>query len=173
MLREQKEQIVNWLSDELLQSGIVISTNYQGLSAKQIADLRNALTSVGAQYHVVKNSLAKLAADVAGKPKLVEIIEGPVALAFGYDDEVTVAKTLSQYIKSTGLSVQIRGGLLGERVLTAGEVVGMASLPPKEILIARLVGQIQAPLQSLHNVLGSPIRGLLTVLQNKVQYDNQ
>lgn len=173
MLREQKEQIVNCLAEELLRSGIVISTNYQGLSAKQMADLRNALTAVGAQYHVVKNTLVQFAADIAGKSKLMKIIEGPVALAFGYDDEVILAKALSQYIKSTGLPLQIRGGLLGERVLTSEEVVGLASLPPKEFLLARLVGQIQAPVQSLHNVLSSPIRGLLTVLQNKIQSDNQ
>ena len=169
MLREKKVQIVSSLADDLSRSTIIIATNYQGLLAKQMAELRNALAKAGVEYHVVKNTLVYRAADQAGKPQLRDIIEGPVALAFGYDDIVNTAKALNQYIKSAALSLQIRGGLLGDRILLPEEVVSLANLPPREVLISKLIGQLQAPVGTLHNILSFPLQGLLNVLQNRAQ----
>ena len=169
MLREKKVQIVSNLADDLSRSTIIIATNYQGLLAKQMAELRNALAKAGVEYHVVKNTLVYRAADQAGKPQLRDIIEGPVALAFGYDDIVNTAKALNQYIKSAALSLQIRGGLLGDRILLPEEVVSLANLPPREVLISKLIGQLQAPIGTLHNILNLPLQGLLNVLQNRAQ----
>ena len=169
MLREKKAQIVSNLADDLSRTTIVIATDYRGLLAKQMAELRNALGKAGVGYHVVKNTLAYRAADQIGKPQLRDIIEGPVALAFGYDDVVNVAKALNQYIKSTTLPLEIKGGLLGDRILPPEEVLKLASLPPREVLIARLLGQLQAPVGSLHNLLSFPLRGLLNVLQSRAQ----
>jgi len=169
MLKEKKAEIVSNLADDLSRSSIIIATNYQGLLAKQMAELRNALTRAGIGYHVVKNTLVYRAADQAGKPQLRDIIEGPVALAFGYEDIVNTARTLSQCIKSSALSLQIRGGLLGDRILLPEELASLANLPSKEVLISRLLGQLQAPVATLHNLLSFPLRGLVTVLQNKAQ----
>ncbi|MGQ9546033.1 MAG: 50S ribosomal protein L10 [Dehalococcoidia bacterium] len=169
MIREKKAQIVNRLTDDLLRSTIVIATNYQGMLAKQMAELRNALTKAGIEYHVVKNTLTYRAAEQAGKPQLKDIVEGPVALAFGYDDAVNAAKALVQYIKSAALSLQIKGALLGSRVLAPEEVVSLTNLPPREALIGRLIGQLQAPIGAFHSALSSPLRGLLYILQNRAQ----
>ena len=169
MLREKKVQIVGNLADDLSRSTIIIATNYQGLLAKQMAELRNALAKAGIGYHVVKNTLVYRAADQAGKPQLREIIEGPVALAFGYDDIVNTAKALNQYIKSAALSLQIRGGLLGDRILLPEELASLANLPTREVLISKLVGQLQAPVVTLHNILNFSLQGLLNVLQNRAQ----
>jgi len=169
MLKEKKAQIVSNLVDDLSRSTIIITTNYQGLLAKQMADLRNALAKAGIGYHVVKNTLVYRAADQASKPHLRDIVEGPVALAFGYEDIVTTVKTLNQYIKSSALSLQIRGGLLGDRILLPEELATLANLPPREVLISRLLGQLQAPIGTLHNIISFPLRGLLTVLQNRAQ----
>ena len=169
MLREKKVQIVSNLADDLSRSTIIIATNYQGLLAKQMAELRNALAKAGVEYHVVKNTLVFRAADQAGKPQLRDIIEGPVALAFGYDDVVNTAKALNQYIKSAALSLQITGGLLGDRILLPEEVVSLANLPTREVLISKLIGQLQAPVGTLHNILNLPLQGLLNVLQNRTQ----
>jgi len=169
MLREKKVQIVSNLADDLSRSTIIIATNYQGLLAKQITELRNVLSKVGIGYHVVKNTLVYRAADQVGKPQLKDIIEGPVALAFGYDDIVNTAKVLNQYIKSAALPLQIRGGLLGDRILPPEEVVNLANLPPREVLISKLIGQLQAPVGTLHNILYFPLQGLLNVLQNRAQ----
>lgn len=169
MLKEKKAQIVSNLADDLSRSTIIIATNYQGLLAKQMADLRNVLTRAGIGYHVVKNNLVYRAADQASRPHLKDIVEGPVALAFGYDDAVSTARTLHQYIKSTGLSLQIKGGLLEDRILLPEELASLANLPSREILVSRLIGQLQAPVVTLHNILSSPLRGILTVLQNRAQ----
>jgi large subunit ribosomal protein L10 len=169
MLKEKKAQIVSDLAADLSRTTIVIATNYQGLLAKQMADLRNALTKAGIGYHVVKNTLVYRAADQAGKPHLKGIIEGPVALAFGYEDVVDTVKTLNQCIKSSALSLEIRGGLLGDRVLPPDELVILANLPPKGVLVSRLLGQLQAPIVTLHNIVSFPLRGLLTVLQQRAQ----
>jgi large subunit ribosomal protein L10 len=169
MLKEKKAQIVGNLVDDLSRSTIIIATNYQGLLAKQMADLRNALTKAGIGYHVVKNTLVYRAADQASKPHLKDIVEGPMALAFGYDDAASTAKVFNQYVKSMGLSLKVKGGLLGDRVLLPEELASLANLPPREILISRLLGQLQAPMGTLHNFLSFPLRGLLTVLQNRAQ----
>jgi large subunit ribosomal protein L10 len=168
MLREKKVQIVSSLADDLSRNNIIIATNYQGLLAKQMTELRNALSKAGVEYHVVKNTLVFRAADQAGKPQLRYIIEGPVALAFG-DDVVNTAKALNQYIKSAALPLQIIGGLLGDQILPPQEVVSLATLPPREVLIANLIGQLQAPIGTLHNILNLPLQGLLNVLQNRAQ----
>ncbi|MFW6105237.1 MAG: 50S ribosomal protein L10 [Chloroflexota bacterium] len=168
MLREKKVQIVSNLADDLSRSNIIIATNYQGLLAKQMAGLRDTLSSAGVEYHVVKNTLVFRAADQAGKPQVRDIIEGPVALAFG-DDAVSTAKALNQYIKSSTLPLQIIGGLLGDKIIPPQEVVNLANLPPREVLIAKLIGQLQAPIATLHNILNLPLQGLLNVLQNKAQ----
>jgi large subunit ribosomal protein L10 len=169
MLKEKKAEVVSNLVDDLSRSTVVIATNYQGLLAKQMADLRNALTKAGIGYRVVKNTLVFRAADQASMPHLKDIIEGPVALAFGYDDAVNAAKALHQYIRSTGSSLQIKGGLLHDRVLLPEELASLADLPPREVLISRLIGQLQAPISALHNMLSYPMRGVLTVLQNRAQ----
>jgi len=169
MLKEKKVQIVSNLAESLSRSTIIIATNYQGLLAKQMAELRNALVKAGVEYHVVKNNLVYRAADQTGKSQLRGIIEGPVALVFGYDDIVNTAKALNQYIKSAALPVQIRGALLGDRILTPEEVVSLATLPTREVLISKLIGQLQAPVSTLHNILNFPLQGLLNVLQKKAQ----
>jgi large subunit ribosomal protein L10 len=169
MLREKKVEIVSNLADDLSRSTIIIATNYQGLLAKQMAELRNALAKAGIGYHVVKNTLVYRAADQAGKPQLRDIIEGPVALVFGHDDIVNTVKAFNQNIKSAALPLQIRGGLLGDRILLPEELVSLANLPTRGVLISKLLGQLQAPMSTLHNILSFPLRGLLNVLQNKAQ----
>jgi large subunit ribosomal protein L10 len=169
MLREEKEQIVAKLADKIDSSTIIIVTNYQGLPAKEMAELRSALAKMGAEYHVVKNTLAWFAADRAGKKQLTDIVEGPVALAFGYEDAVNPVKVLNQYIKSTESPLQIKGGLVGERILTPDEVMSLADLPPREILISQLINQLRIPISSLHNILNCPLQGLLVVLQGRAQ----
>jgi len=169
MLKEEKARVVKNLVEDLSRSSIVIATNYQGLPAKQMAELRSSLARAGISYHVVKNTLVYRAAEQVGKPQLKGLVEGPIALAFGYDDTVAAVKAFNQFIKSMSLNLQIRGGLLGDRVLQPEELVSLASLPPKEVLIAKLLGQLQAPLSSLHNALSFPLRGLVTVLQSRVQ----
>mgnify|MGYP001026689109 CR=1 FL=1 len=169
MLREKKIQLVNKLTDDLARSTIVIVTNYRGLPVKQITELRHVLAKADADYHVVKNTLTRFAADKASKSQIMGMIEGPIALAFGYGDVVNLAKALKQYIKSTESPLEIKGGLLENRILTPEEIVNLASLPPKEVLISQLIAHLQAPVRGLYNTLNFPLQGLLNLLQSRAQ----
>ena len=169
MLREKKEQIVNKLAESLSRSTIVVITNYQGATAKQMNDLRRTLADTGVEYHVVKNTLLRFALEKAGKTGVSSLIDGPIALAFGYDDILVPVKTLSQHIKSGALPITFRGGMLGDRVLTASEITDLANLPSREVLIAKLIGQMQAPMLNLNNILSAPLQRLLLVLQSRIR----
>ncbi len=173
MQREEKTKVVSELADALSRSAIIISTNYQGMRGKQMTELRHTLANANIEYRVVKNTLVYSAADDAGMMRLMQIIEGPVGLAFGYDEIANTARILNQYIKSASSPLRIRGGLLGDRVLAPEEVVGLANLPSMDILVSSLIGQLQTPVARLHNVLAAPMRGLIYVLQNMAQQAKQ
>ena len=165
MLKEKKAKIIDGIAEDLARSTVIIATGYQGMTAKDMAELRQLLYRAGTDFRVVKNTLTRLAADKANRPQVMSLVEGPVALAFGYGDIVEPARVLSQYIKSTSAVLQIKGALLGDQVLSADGVQDLARLPPRDVLLSRLIGQLQAPVRSLHNVLSSPLQGLLTSLQ--------
>jgi large subunit ribosomal protein L10 len=165
MLKDKKARIIDGIAEDLSRSTVVVTTGYQGMTAKDMAELRQILSGAGIGFRVVKNTLARFAAEKADRRQLMSLIEGPVALAFGYDDMVKPAKVLSQYVKSTGAALQIKGALVGDQVVSASGVQDLASLPPRDVLLSRLVGQLQAPMRSLQNVLSSPFQRLLTSLQ--------
>jgi len=169
MLKEKKEQMVDELAASLSRCTIAVATDYRGLTAKEMVQLRRRLTALGIEYRVIKNTLTRFAAEKASKKQLETFLTGPVAIAFGYDDVIKPAQVLREHIRSTGSVLQIKGGILGDRLLTAEDVANLANLPPREVLISRLMGQLQAPLQALHNVLSAPLRGLLNVMQARIQ----
>jgi large subunit ribosomal protein L10 len=169
MLKERKEQIISELADSLSRCTIAIATGYRGLSAKEAVQLRRRLTELGVEYRVVKNTLTRFACEKAGKKQLETLLTGPLAIAFGYDDVIKPAQALSEHIRSSGSVLQIKGGVLGDRLVTAKEISMLAATPPRDVLISQLVGQLQAPLQILHNVLSAPLQGLLNVIQARIQ----
>jgi large subunit ribosomal protein L10 len=168
MLKNKKEQIINELADNLSRCTIAVATDYRGLTAKEMVQLRRHLTQLGIDYRVVKNTLTRFAAEKAGKKQLAVLLSGPVAIAFGYDDTVKPAQALRDHIRSVGSVLQIKGGVMGERLLTADDVTALATMPPREVLISKLMGQLQAPLQALHNVLNAPLQGLSNIIQARI-----
>ena len=169
MQKNEKEKIINELADKLSTCTIVIATDYRGLTAKEMVQLRRQLTESGIEYRVAKNTLIKFAAERNDMAQLEAFLVGPVALTFGFDDIITPAKVLNDYIRSTSSVLQIKGGLMGNRLLDGKEVINLGNIPPKEVLLGQLVGQLAYPIQSLHNVLSAPIRGLLNVFQARIQ----
>ena len=147
------------------QFSMAIATDYSGMSVGRMTELRRSLREKGIQFRVVKNSLAHLAADAAGRPLLKDIIQGPTGIAIGSGEAVETARALSEFIRATRAPVRVRGGVLGERVLSAGEVGTLATLPSRDELLARLMGQLQAPVAGLLYVLNAPLSGLARVLQ--------
>jgi large subunit ribosomal protein L10 len=169
MLKEKKGQMIDELASRLSRCTIAVATDYRGLTAKEMVQLRRRLTESGIEYRVIKNTLTRFAAEKAGKNQLETLLTGPVAIAFGYDDVIKPAQVLREHIRSVGSVLQIKGGILGDRLLTAEDVANLAILPSKDVLLARLVGQLNAPLQALHNVLSAPLRGLLNVMQARIK----
>lgn len=164
MRLEEKKQTVSELAQKLERSNIVITTNYIGLTVAEMTELRRKLRQEGIEYRVIKNTLARFAAEQVDKENLNSIIEGPTAIAFGYGDETVPAKALLDYIRSTKSELKIRGGLMRERVLSASEVATLATLPPKEVLIAKLLSGMQGSIFALVNVLNANIAGFTNLL---------
>jgi len=167
--REKKERIVERLQEALAKCNVGIFTDYRGLSTLDMTDLRRKLKEADIEYKVVKNTLARLAAAGIDREDLVSSFDGPVAIAFGYSDITVPARVLSDYIRETKVSLDIKGGFLSDRLLTLAEVTDLATLPPREVLIARALGGIQSPLTALVNCLTAPMRGVIGVLQARIQ----
>jgi len=147
-----------------------VLTDYKGLSNAELTALRRKLRDSGIEYRVVKNTLARFAAEKAGKSFLAGSFEGPVAIAFGYDEVVEPAKTLSAYIRSAPDTVlSIKGGFMGDRLLSQDDVKTLASIPSREVLIAQVLGGMQAPIAGFINGLASPLRGLGYILQARIK----
>ena len=168
MPKEKKVKAVDSLKDRIGRSNIMLITDYRGLPAKEMTQLRRHLTKSGAEYKVVKNTLALLAARQVGKEKIVDLLSGPVAIVFGYEDVVKPVQGLIEYIKNSGVTLPVKGGVMGDKILSSEDIQTLATLPAKEVLISRLVGQMLAPLQGIHGVLVAPLRGLITVLQGRL-----
>jgi len=169
MLRERKEEAVKGIEEFLLNCKVAIVTDYRGMSVSEMSELRHRLKESGIEYHVVKNSLACLAAERAGKEELKNLLWGPSAIAFSYGEVTEPARILADYIRSSKVSLSIKGGLLDERLLNSDEVMILSSLPPKEILISQLMQQMQAPISSLLAVLSANLGGIIRVLKARKQ----
>ena len=169
MLKKEKETIIQNLVNDMSRSVIIITTDYRGLSAKEMVQLRQKLREAGVQYKVAKNTLTRFAADRAGKQQLGTLLNGPLALVFGYDDIIKPAQALREHIRATGSVLKITGGVLGDKLLSTDDVVALSIIPPREVLLAQLLGQLQAPLQGVYNVIRAPLQSFLSVLQARVR----
>jgi len=169
MSKEKKAQIIDMLQDTFSRCKIAILTDYRGLATAEMTALRRKLQESGSEYKVVKNTLARFAAARAGKEDFVSSIEGPIAIAFGYGDITEPAKVLTSYIRDSKSILSIKGGFLGDRVLTSEDVTTLSTLPPREVLVARVLGQMKSPVSTLVSCLISPLRGMVGVLQARIQ----
>ena len=164
MPTEAKARTIDEIAQKLRDSRVAIFTNYRGLSVKDLADLRGRLRPASVEYHVVKNTLTRFAAERANvTADLSAVLEGPTAVGFGFDDVVQAAKAINDYARTSRV-LEIKAGLLENRVLSAAEVTALATLPAKPQLQAQLLGTITAPVQNLYSVLNGHARGLLNVL---------
>ncbi len=169
MSREKKTQIIDVLQEIFSKCRVGILTDYRGLLTSEMTTLRRRLQESGSEYKVVKNTLARLAAARAGKNNLVNSFDGPTAIAFSYGDITAPAKVLAGYIRDSKASLSIKGGFLGDRLLTSEEVMTLSILPSREILLARVLGQMKSPVSALLSCLTTPMRGIIGVLQARIK----
>ena len=165
---EKKKAIVAELKDKLTGCKGAVLVSYRGLTVAQDTALRVELRKAGVNYHVVKNTMTRIAATEAGMEELVAHLEGTTALAVSAEDAVAPAKVISEFIKKNNLAEQgiltVKAGIVEGKVVGADDVKAIASLPSREVLIGKLLGSIQAPLSNTVGVMGSMVRSIVTVL---------
>ena len=169
MSREKKIQIMDKLQEIFSTCSVGILADYRGLSAPEMTELRRNLREAGIEYKVIKNTLARFAAEKAGKNELMNFFNGPTSIAFSYGDIMGPARALAEYIRDSKDAIRIKGGFLSDRLLTAKDVIVLATLPPREILLAKVLGGMQSPIIILLSQLATPMRGLVNVLQARIQ----
>ncbi|MFC2030705.1 50S ribosomal protein L10 [Chloroflexota bacterium] len=170
--REKKREIVADYAERLSASQAVVLTEYRGLTVSDITDLRGKLREVDSGYQVVKNTLFRLALDEAGLPLPEEQLEGPIAVGYCYEEVPPAAKVLTEFAKQFG-AVRIRGAILGQELLDADGVKALAALPPREVLLAQMLGAVQGPAGSIVNTVLAPMRELVQVLKARGEQEQE
>ncbi len=164
MPRPDKERKVEELKERFSGKTSLVVTEYRGLSVQDMAELRKLLRGNGVELRVVKNTLARIAVRGTEMEALLEMLEGPVALAFIHGDVIAAAQSLTAYARRNP-SLKIKGGVIEGKPVQAAEVRAIAALPPREVLLARALGGMRAPISGLVGVLTGPVRGLTQVLK--------
>jgi large subunit ribosomal protein L10 len=144
MVKQNKIDAVEKLVEKLKKAKSIVITDYRGLTVSQITDLRKKLRAENIEYRVLKNRLTKIALDLAGCDPLDEVLVGPSALAFGYDDPVPPARIIYEFAKKHK-NLSPKGGLLGTKRIDLPTLERLSKLPSKEALLGRLLGSLQSP----------------------------
>ncbi len=170
MLKTDKERVIAELAERLKETETLVITDYRGLTTSDLAELRAQLRKHGARFSIVKNTLAKRAAEEAGASNLLGYLEGPTAIAFleSDGDPVGVAKVLGDTAKATKV-LSIRGGVLQGAEIRAEQFAELAKLPPADVLRAQLVGAISAAPTAIVGLFTAPLRDLVGVLDARVK----
>jgi len=165
MPTQKKIDTVADLKRRLERATLVASTAYRGLRVKELQELRRRLGDGGFEVKVVKNTLVKLAANEAGQQDLMQIIDGPTALAFSYGDMIEAAKALTGYAQTAPQGFAIQGGFMDGHVLSAQDLRDLVRIPPKPVLLSQLMGQLQSPLAGFIALLDAPLQELTLLFQ--------
>jgi large subunit ribosomal protein L10 len=169
MLRQDKERIVSELAERLKSSQNLLVADYRGLTMPEIDELRSKLLETGARFSVVKNTLTRRAAEEAGVKQLLELIDGPTAIAFidAEGDPAAAAKILNDTARAHDVLV-IRGGLLEGDTVSDVEIKRLATLPPADVVRAQFAGAVAAPLTTIVGLFTAPLRDLVNVLDARI-----
>ncbi len=169
MLKQDKERIVAELAERLRSAHNLLVADYRGLTMPEIDELRTKLLESGARFSVVKNTLTRRAAEEAGVQALLELIDGPTAIAFidADGDPAAAAKILNDTARAHDVLV-IRGGLLEGDSISDVEVKRLATLPPTELLHAQFAGAVAGPLTTIVGLFAAPLRELVNVIEARI-----
>jgi large subunit ribosomal protein L10 len=170
MQKEDKQRVVEELAERLRSSQTLIVADYRGLTMPQIDGLRTELLKHGAKFTVVKNTLTRRAAEAAGAEQLLALLEGPTAIAFleADGDPVAVAKAIAATTRETRV-LEVRGGMLEGRSITAAEIESLGKLPPVEQLRGQVLGAIAGPLYAVVGLFNAPLQNLLGLIDARIE----
>lgn len=168
----RKVAMLDEITESMQRSTVAISADYRGLTVAQMTRLRRALRPSGVEVKVVKNTIAAMAADKAGRPEMKQLLNGPSAIAFGAGDPVAPARALTEFIRAERLEITLHGAWLDGRVLGGSEVEGIASLPSKEQLLGNFMSKMQSPLYGFAGLIQAAQRnfaGLIEARANQLE----
>ncbi len=157
---ELKKTVVQEIKGKFEQAHSAIFLDYRGLTVAEVTDLRNQVRAAGVEYVVLKNTMIDLAVKELGITGLDEHLKGPTAVAFGMTDAVAPAKVLTEFIKKVK-KTSIKCGVVEGTVIDAKGVQALSELPPKEVLIAKMMGSLNAPITNFVGVLSATLRSLV------------
>jgi large subunit ribosomal protein L10 len=157
--RAHKVEVIEEVKTRIGASTASIVSEYRGLTVAELAELRNALSTVGGDYKIFKNTLVRRAIDGGAYQPLEEYLSGPSALTFVQGDISAVAKALRDFSR-TNPHLVIKGGLADGSLLSSADLAALAELPPREVLLARLAGALAAPMQQMAGLLQALPRNL-------------
>lgn len=160
LTKKAKEKMLEEVTAELKKAELVIVSDYRGLNVKAINDLRGKLRSEQCRYKITKNTMNRLACRQAGVESLEPLFEGPTAIAYSSADPVAAAKVFNEFAKENEALV-VKGGLLSGQVLDAAGIKALGDIPPREVLLAQVVGGFQAPIAGFASVLSGTLRSLV------------
>ncbi len=155
MPTQKKIDTVRDLRDRIERCSIAMAADYRGLSVTQMNQLRRAMHEAGVEMRIVKNRLFLLAAQQAERPVMAELVDGPTAIVFGYDDVSIPAKAATEYERTARNDFALRKGVLESRILSSAELRDLAALPPREVLLGQVAATLQAPVAQLARLLAS------------------
>lgn len=162
--RTQKERIVKEYGERLARAQVLIWSRYERVKFPEFQNLRAALRNANAETVVVTNTLMSRALQEAGLPVNDEFANGPSLVTFVYGDIAPAAKAMIDFTRDKPDRLQVIGGLVGGKVVNSDGVQALTELPSREVLLARVVGGIQAPISGLVGTLGAMLRGVVNVL---------
>ena len=158
-----KAEAVEEIRKKLERAQSVVIYDYRGLTVDEVTTLRAECRKAGVEYRVLKNKLVKRAADLLGIEGADQYFAGPSAIVFGYDDPVAPAKIISAAVTKLK-KTEIKGGIVDNKAIDAAGVQALAELPPKEVLIAKMLGSMNAPITGFVGVLNGTLRKLVYAL---------
>lgn len=162
--KERKKEVVSEYSDWIEKSSALILAEYKGLTMKDMDELRRRVREVGGEFHIVKNTLGKLAFESAGMKMPEGFFEGSTAIAFAFKDVPGLAKTMTEFNRVSD-ALKVKGGYLGRNPIAAQDVKALAELPPLPVMRAQLLGTIMAPASKLVRTLAEPSRQVAAVIK--------
>jgi large subunit ribosomal protein L10 len=161
--KARKEELVAQYVDLIERSSAIFITEYTGMNVKTMDELRNKVYEVNGEYHVTKNTLLKYALESANKPVPEDVLGGQVATGFALGEVPALAKTLADFADSHD-TLTLRGGVLGDNLLSLAEVESLAKLPSLDQLRGQIIGLISAPARNIASVVASGVRQVVNVI---------
>jgi len=168
MPTQAKATQIDDLVQRMQRAELTIVADYRGLSVSALQDLRGRLRPVDAEFKVAKNTLTRIAAEKIGIEGLDTHLEGPTAIMFAYGDVVAPAKAIGDFARSSRI-LQVKAGVMNGEVVTPADVEAIASLPPREELLGRLVGLLASPMTRTVGVLSGPSRSVAYLVNARIE----